>query len=90
MVGARRVNDPRWGLTYKAENSRIIRHGRLPIRSTNRFATAKTNRPIASPTDTTSALMGFSRIKLAVFIPISYAMNFLGILAVALIGEAVL
>ncbi|OGG72721.1 hypothetical protein A3A38_03610 [Candidatus Kaiserbacteria bacterium RIFCSPLOWO2_01_FULL_53_17] len=36
------------------------------------------------------ALMGFSRIKLAVFIPISYAMNFLGILAVALIGEAVL
>lgn len=36
------------------------------------------------------ALMGFSRMKLAVFVPISYVMNFLGILAVGLIGGKVL
>jgi hypothetical protein len=36
------------------------------------------------------ALMGISRIRTAWFVPISYAMNFLGILAVALVGRAVL
>ncbi len=33
------------------------------------------------------ALMGFSRMRLSVFIPISYAMNFIGIYAIASFAE---
>jgi hypothetical protein len=36
------------------------------------------------------ALMGFSRMNVSVFIPISYAMNFLGILGITMLGQAVL
>jgi hypothetical protein len=36
------------------------------------------------------ALMGFSRMNIALFIPISYVMNFLGILGITLLGQAVL
>lgn len=36
------------------------------------------------------ALMGFSRMRIAVFVPISFVMNFFGILAVTLIGQTVL
>jgi len=36
------------------------------------------------------ALMGLSRMRTSWFVPISYAMNFIGIFAVALIGQAVL
>lgn len=36
------------------------------------------------------ALMGFSRMKIAVFAPISYVMNFLGILGVVMLGGRLL
>ena len=36
------------------------------------------------------ALMGFSRMNLAIFVPISYAMNFLGILGTTMLAQAVL
>lgn len=36
------------------------------------------------------ALMGFSRMRVSVFIPISYVMNFLGILGVTMLGLSVL
>jgi hypothetical protein len=34
------------------------------------------------------ALMGFSRMRIRIFVPISYAMNFLGILGLTLLGQA--
>jgi len=36
------------------------------------------------------ALMGFSRMRVSVFIPISYVMNFLGILGVTMLGMSLL
>jgi|SRR3989344_2952028 len=36
------------------------------------------------------ALMGFSRMNISVFVPISYVMNFLGILGVTMLGLSIL
>jgi heme/copper-type cytochrome/quinol oxidase subunit 4 len=36
------------------------------------------------------ALMGFSRMRLALFVPISYVMNFLGILGITMLAQAIL